>query len=231
MSMTRIFSMMLAMVLLGLGPEIARAADKFESGQCMTLHNDRKDGPVKDMAVQLQDDIIRISFTEWDVPNTEFETSAKCYLVKGKLECQIDCDGGHVTVSSTPDGAWDLDSTLLYSMTGSESLFTVQPGPDIASLVGKFRVSRDEGNKQCKVLPDHVFAALQPGDISPRVKRAERLLSRLGLLLEFPDTVYDEATAEAVRRFQRQYGLTQTGIIDEPTSAALVSAGFVGTGC
>ncbi|MBN9217670.1 MAG: peptidoglycan-binding protein [Mesorhizobium sp.] len=229
--MTRIFSMMLAMALLGLVPEIARAADKFESGQCMTLHNDRKDGPVKDMAVQLQDDIISISFTEWDVPNTEFQTSAKCYPQKGKLECQIDCDGGHVTVSAAPDGAWELDSSLLYSMTGSESLFAVQGVSDTAFLLGKFRVARDTQNKLCRMSPDRVFVGLAPGDISPRVERAEKLLSRLGLLLEFPDTVYDEATAEAVRRFQRQYGLAQSGIIDEPTSQALVSAGFVGTGC
>jgi hypothetical protein len=223
--------MLLAVVLLGLVPPIAQAADKFETGKCMTLQNDRKAGPVKDMAVQLQDDMIRLSFTEWDVPNTTFQTSAKCYRVDGKLECQIDCDGGHVTVTSKRDGSWELDSSLNYAMTGSGSLFTVQPDPDVASLLGKFKVSRDDRNKQCTVSADHVFAALQPGDISSRVQRAEKLLSRLGLLLEFPDTIYDEATAVAVRRFQRQYGLAQTGIIDEPTSAALVSAGFVGTGC
>lgn len=226
--MTRALFVMLTMFLLG---SVARAAEPFESGQCMTLHNDRKDGPIKDMAVQLQNDVISISFTEWDVPNTVFETRAGCTLANGKLECQIDCDGGHVTVSAAPDGAWELDSSLLYSMTGSDSLFSVQGVSDVASLLGKFRVARDTQNKLCRMAPDRVFVGLAPGDISPRVKRAEKLLSRLGLLLEFPDTVYDEATAEAVRRFQRQYGLAQTGIIDEPTSQALVSAGFVGTGC
>jgi hypothetical protein len=216
-------------------PEPARAAERFEPGQCMTLHNEREDGPIKDMAVQIdradRADFIHISFTEWDVPNILFDTRAICSDKGDQLFCNIDCDGGSVTVSAASNDTWKLDAQHLnYAMIGPESLFAAD-APDAGSLTGSFSVKKAEGDKLCRAAPDIVFVAIEPGDISPRVQRAERLLNRLGHLLEFPDTVYDEATAEAVRRFQRQYDLMETGSIDQATSDALSSVGFAGGGC
>lgn len=118
-------------------------------------------------------------------------------------------------------------------MTGPESLFAFQAeqGPDLGQLTGTFAVRRSPDGGMCRAKADYVFAALEPGDISPRVLQAERLLSRWGQFLEFPDAIYDEATADAVTRFQRQYGLAETGIIDEATMSALVAAGAAGHSC
>lgn len=197
----------------------------------MTLHNERIDGPIKDMAAVIDHrDVLTIQFTEWDVPNMVFSSGASCRKSEGGMVCSLDCDGGTITVSAAP-GGWNLVTKHFnYSLNGPESLFAAE-APDFGWLVGTFHLKRKSDDKSCKVSPDYIFVAIEPGDISPRVQRAENLLNQLGQLLEFPDTVYDDATAEAVRRFQRQQGISPTGSIDEATSSALVSAGFAGGGC
>lgn len=205
--------------------------EDFERDQCMTLHNDREKGPLKDVAVVLRDQSVEISFTEWDVPNIVFDTSAYCSENGRDLRCQIDCDGGSVRIQALPGDRWKLDASgLTYSMTGSESLFAVSE-LDGGHLTGSFVVKKAKDQGQCLAPIEVVFVPIEPGDISPRVKRAEKLLNQLGYLLEFPDHSYDEATADAVRRFQASKGLPSSGTVDAATFEALSSAGAIYGGC
>lgn len=213
------------------------------SGACLTAGQPREEGPIKELTFQItrqhdpagySGDLLRLSFTEWDVPNIVFETIAACWSDGPGIQCSIDCDGGRAYIAGGDGEPWTIRTEhLAYSMTGPESLFALQAeqGVDLGQLTGTFAIRRNPDNRMCRATADYVFAALEPGDISPRVLQAERLLSRWGQFLEFPDSIYDEATADAVTRFQRQYGLAETGIIDEATMSALVAAGAAGQSC
>jgi hypothetical protein len=210
------------------------------TGTCYSASFDREHGPMKEITAEVEpsDQIdasepynLSLAFTEWDVPNEVFDTVAGCTTSGGVLHCSIDCDGGHATVALGADGRLDLQTAYLrYGSTGDENLLAVSDA-DGGSLTGLYALQPDPGRKDCRPTADHVFAVLEPGDISPRVQQAETMLNRIGQFLEFPDTVFDEATEAAVRGFQNQYGLAPSGRIDERTALALVRASASLGGC
>lgn len=68
-------------------------------------------------------------------------------------------------------------------------------------------------------------AYLQTGDQSPVVARIQEKLMELGYMdNDEPTTYFGAATAEAVRKFQRQMGFTQDGIMGKQTWDALFSS-------
>ena len=62
------------------------------------------------------------------------------------------------------------------------------------------------------------------GSIDPAVSSAERMLEVLGYLPGTIDNVYDENTSEAVKQFQQQNNLEETGILAGETTFTLLDA-------
>ena len=62
---------------------------------------------------------------------------------------------------------------------------------------------------------------LRPGDTGDEVKHIQEKLIELEYLEGEATGVYDEATEEAVRRFQREHSLLLTGMADEVTRRIL----------
>lgn len=209
-------------------------------GACYSASFPREQGPIREITARVEPSgnsegsepySLSIAFTEWDVPNQVFDTVAACSLSGGALHCGIDCDGGQATLVAGDNGRLFMQtSSLRYGVIGDDNLLSVGD-VDSGALTGLRALRRDTAKKDCRPTPDHVFAALEIGDISPRVQQAEGMLNRIGQFLEFPDTVFDEATEAAVRTFQGQYGLGQSGRIDEATAVALVRASASGGGC
>ena len=210
------------------------------SGTCYAASFDREHGPMKEITAEVEPSSqtdgsepynLSLAFTEWDVPNEVFDTVAGCTVSGGVLHCSIDCDGGHAAIALGSDGRLVMQTSYLrYGSTGDENLLAVSDA-DGGSLTGLYALKADTTRKDCRPTPDHIFAVLETGDISPRVQQAETILNRIGQFLEFPDTVFDEATEAAVRDFQRQYGLGASGRIDEQTALALVRASASLGGC
>lgn len=208
-------------------------------GACYSAGFDRANGPLKQIVGRISRSQVEgaspyelsLSFTQWDVPNDLFDSVAGCTLSGDSLNCSIECDGGHAIVTAGDDGRLFVQTSgLRYGMTGDESLLSVNDA-DGGVLTGLYALSPAPANEDCKPSEDHVFAALEAGDISPRVQGVETMLNRIGQFLEFPDTVFDETTAAAVAGFQKQYGLDQSGRVDEPTAAALLTASSALGGC
>jgi hypothetical protein len=209
-------------------------------GACYSASLPREQGPIREIAARVEPSgngegseaySLSIAFTEWDVPNQVFDTVAACSLSGDALHCGIDCDGGQATLVAGDDGRLFLQtSSLRYGATGNDNLLSANDG-ESGALTGLHALKRDAARKDCRPTPTQVFAALEIGDISPRVQQAEGMLNRIGQFLEFPDTVFDEATEAAVRGFQGQYGIGQSGRIDEATAVALVRASQSGGGC
>jgi murein L,D-transpeptidase YcbB/YkuD len=64
---------------------------------------------------------------------------------------------------------------------------------------------------------------LHPGDVGPRVTELRGRLARLGYLVPAgePNPAFDAPLAEAVERFQRDYGLAPDGVVGKMTLAAV----------
>jgi general secretion pathway protein A len=65
---------------------------------------------------------------------------------------------------------------------------------------------------------------LAPGSMGPEVERLHRLLTRAGAYDGNPSAVYDQATAEAIARFQRSHRLIPDGIVGPLTKIVLYDA-------
>ena len=65
----------------------------------------------------------------------------------------------------------------------------------------------------CAALADD--GILRPGDQGEEVIRIQRKLIELEYLKGEATGIYDEATEEAVRWFQREHGLLETGMADQ----------------
>lgn len=85
---------------------------------------------------------------------------------------------------------------------------------DGVQLYGKWRL-RPADPSVCRELetkaPEMAFTA---GDLHPRVEQLEIYLLAGGYFLHGPDMVFDAATATAVRAYQRDVGLPETGEVD-----------------
>jgi hypothetical protein len=234
----------LALLLAGvaIATSLVQAEEKADvtDGACYSASFPREQGPIREIAARVEPSgegegsepyRLSIAFTEWDVPNQVFDTVAACSLSGNMLNCGIDCDGGQAKLVAGDDGRLFMQtSSLRFGATGDQNLLSVGDA-DSGALTGLHALRRDTARKDCRPTPDRVFAALEIGDISPRVQQAEGMLGRIGQFLDFPDTVFDDATEAAVRTFQGQYGLGQSGRIDDATAVALVRASASGGGC
>lgn len=215
---------------------------------CHSASIPRENGPVREITVRLapweptggdteEDDagrsyLLSVAFTEWDAPNLAFDTQALCHSEHdGILRCSIDCDGGRAALMRSADGRLFMETqSLVYGAQGHASLLAV-PDADGGQLSGIYALSPRPDDEMCRPEMDRRFVALEPGDISPRVRAAETMLNRLGQLLESPDAVFDEATSAAVSSFQVQYGLQPSGRIDERTARLLSRMSTMSGGC
>jgi carboxyl-terminal processing protease len=75
-----------------------------------------------------------------------------------------------------------------------------------------------------QVAPMSKQAALAPGDLSDDVRFMQIMLDGLGFTVDRKDGYYSEATEQAVRQFQTQYGLPETGTADVETQKAIEQA-------
>jgi hypothetical protein len=243
----------LAAVLIGLGT-FAAAEAGAEGGfadiveVCHAASVPRGNGPIREITVRLapweqsgadpdngnegRSYLLSVAFTEWDAPNLGFDTQALCYSERdGILNCSIDCDGGRAALTRSADGRLFMETqSLVYGARGHASLMAVSDA-DGGQLSGLFALEPKPGDEMCRPGIDRRFVALEPGDISPRVRAAETMLNRLGQLLESPDAVFDEATSNAVSTFQIQYGLEPSGRIDERTARLLSRMSAMSGGC
>lgn len=239
--------------MIGLGIAVALQGNVYgadyaaKSGSCFRTAFSRENGPVKDVSalftftkprkspfVATQDQNpsigIVVEFSEWDVPNYVFSTWAECSEKTGALNCIVDCDGGTVSARLSGDGRLflDVDDTRFYAQGDLSSVMMSHVDGD--NFKGLFVLAEQAGNGTCAVSPETVYVPLQAGDISDRVRDLETKLNSLGEFVEFPDEIFDAATSEAVKSFQRQYGLPATGIVDSTTSAAIANIASRGPG-
>jgi len=239
----------LTAILIGLGT--FAAADAGAEGGfadivevCHAASFTRENGPIREITVRIAPweqtgagnegrfHLLSVAFTEWEAPNLAFDTQAICYSGQdGILNCSIDCDGGRAALMRSADGRLFMETRgLVYGAQGHAPLMAVEDA-DGGQLTGIFALSPRPDDEMCRPGIDRHFAALEPGDISPRVRDAETMLNRLGQLLESPDTVFDEATSAAVSGFQIQYGLKPSGRIDERTARLLSRMAAMSGGC
>ena len=232
-----------------LAPAVAHA-ESFDDlvDVCHAASVPRENGPVREITVRLasweptgndseegdagRSYLLSVAFTEWDAPNLAFDTQALCHTEHdGILRCSIECDGGRAALMRSADGRLFMETqSLVYGARGHASLLAV-PDADGGQLSGIFALSPRPDDEMCRPEIDRRFVALEPGDISPRVRSAETMLNRLGQLLESPDAVFDEATSAAVSSFQVQYGLQPSGRIDERTAQLLSRMSTMSGGC
>ena len=223
--------------------EIMKAA-----GTCYEASFSREDGPIKDMTVRFVsyfeggEDKIEYAltsweFAEWDVPNQIFGVTIRCSLSDTTIHCSNDCTGGDLILAMGKDGRlhFQSDNFLADSLRGDASLLPLS-GPfrvDNAEgyeVNGLFALTQRAGDSQCRAQGDMLFVKMQAGDISNRVVDIEQKLQRLGQFLESPDEIFDDATRDAVTSFQRQYGLSATGVVDQDTAALLANLMQSGAG-
>ena len=130
--------------------------------------------------------------------------------------CPRECDGGSLYYTHSADGllvegqgfrveSMQFDSVLNMS-------FVIDA--DGVQLYGKWLLKPADPSV-CQELetkaPDVAFTA---GDLHPRVEQLETYLLAGGYFLQGPDMVFDAATTTAVRAYQRDVGLPETGVVD-----------------
>ncbi|MGD8214734.1 L,D-transpeptidase family protein [Aestuariimicrobium sp. Y1814] len=75
------------------------------------------------------------------------------------------------------------------------------------------------------VVPEFITVQAQPGDTGEEVNQIQAMLFRIGLLrLNERTGTYDATTTAAVKTFQKQKGLAETGIVDGITQQQLLAA-------
>lgn len=236
--------MLCASAALAAGPAVVQAEDgnaEVELGTCYAASFEREQGPVRELTVRVDiinydegaSPVVSSAYTLWDVPNQVFDAGAGCSTLSGgRLRCQIDCDGGDAMLMAGRDGKLLMQAShMRHGLLGEPSILAPNDA-DGSSLDGLFVLTPRPGSEvECRPAADTYFAELAPGDISPRVRSVEGLLSRLGDFLFRADTVYDEATADAVSRFQRRAGLDANGIVDARTAQVLADAARAAGGC
>ncbi|OCW59479.1 hypothetical protein AWJ14_10690 [Hoeflea olei] len=213
-----------------------------KAGTCYATSFDRQNGPIREITARFtryqesgseqgEQALVKLEITEWDVPNQTFGITGTCSFTDKSIRCGIDCDGGHaiLSVSETGELYFHSDTVRYDSLRGDASLLTLNEA-DGYVMDGLFVLKQRPGDSQCRAAGDELFVAMQAGDISNRVTDIETKLRRLGQFLENPDTVFDEATRAAVSGFQRQYGLPDTGVVDQDTAALLANLMQSGAG-
>ena len=210
----------------------AAAAQEIKDGICYAAEVPRSYGPVRSITARIDKAGAEIRFTEWDVPNTSFLVGAECSRRSSRMiHCSVECDGGHADLALILDGRLSLFAKgIRTSVLGLPSRLLDSGEADGGSLTGLY-ILRETAAEQCEPAGETGQVTLEAGDDTPAVAAAEALLNGLGFLLEKPDNIYSDRTADAVRQFQSASGLTATGIIDPGTARKLISQAAAAGGC
>jgi hypothetical protein len=208
------------------------AAQEIKHGACYKAEIPRSYGPVKSITATLDQSAVQIQYTEWDVANTTFLVTAECSNEGPRLiHCGVECDGGRADIALTSDGKLAiLAQGINSSVFGQSSRLAQWADSEAGTLAGLYLLDEVEG-EQCDPTGETLPVTLDRGDDTPAVAAAEKLLNDLGFLLEKPDNVYSDRTADAVSRFQAAFGLAPTGTMDPKTARKLISATAAGGGC
>jgi len=232
-----------ATAMLGLVLSPASGADIMNSaGKCYAAAFSRENGPIREVTArftpyqeasedQTLQALVSLELTEWDVPNQTFGISATCSINGKTIRCGLDCDGGKAILAMSETGKllFHSDNIRYDSIRGDATLLLLNEA-DGYEINGLFALTERPGDSQCRATGDALFVTMQAGDISNRVVDIEQKLQRLGQFLEYPDEIFDDATRDAVSSFQRQYGLSDTGIVDQDTAALLANLMQSGAG-
>lgn len=167
-----------------------------------------------------------------DQPNITYVTY--CALGgKSSVTCSVDCDGGNMTLTDH-SRFLEVDARIRIEQVRFDSLLSLAGAMDAGgtSLRGKWRLTPAPVT-QCQSLEARAQPlALMVGDIYPAVTKLEQRLMEGGYLTSGPDTIYGPETAEAVRAFQADNGLDQTGIADHKLLTKVgIAANFSFGGC
>lgn len=237
----------LAMAVLALGmaaaPGTSHAQTQDDHG-CYGAEFAREDGPIRSIRLipprqpapdepddVFGHDIAQITFTRWDVPGIVFDVIASSGHDDTLMEAMVECDGGRFLMSRAGDAMFLEALGVLYTPSGPLGPFLGSGDADGGRLVGLFRLDRIDTPGRCVVEADPGEVTLMAGDISTRVFEAESLLASIGYLRELPDQIFDARTEAALRAFQRDYGLTETGQIDPGTAMSLRGAAIQAGSC
>lgn len=222
------WAVLLSGIILGAGQV---AAQEIKYGTCYRTEVPRSYGPVRSITARLDKSGVEIQFTEWDAPNATFLASASCEGKGRLILCSIDCDGGHADLAVTQDGKLSILARGLRTLaTGEPSRLLGSLDADGGVLYGLYLLSESNA-EQCEPDGEAYLVKLEPGDDTPAVAEAEKLLNDLGFLLEKPDNIYSDRTADAVAGFQSAAGLKPSGIIDAETARKLISEAAASGGC
>ncbi|OGO76707.1 MAG: hypothetical protein A2Y23_10880 [Clostridiales bacterium GWB2_37_7] len=109
--------------------------------------------------------------------------------------------------------------TNYFGSKTEEAVVRFQQSVDLAAdgAAGKQTLAAiDIKVKQKKLIPES-FTQLQAGDTGELVKQVQQYLQQLKLYTVEPTSTYDDATKEAVVKFQTTNSLEATGIVDKAT--------------
>ncbi|ASM74495.1 MULTISPECIES: peptidoglycan-binding domain-containing protein [Roseobacteraceae] len=147
--------------------------------------------------------------------------------------CSVDCDGGNMTLTDH-SGSLDVDASIRIEQVRFTSLLSLAGPMDAGGrlLTGQWKLT-PVPSAQCRALETRAQPlALVVGDVYPAVVTLEQHLMEGGYFINGPGMIYGPETAEAVRMFQAESGLQQTGIADFDLLKRLgIAATFSFGGC
>ena len=99
-------------------------------------------------------------------------------------------------------------ATVLYEQAAAQDM------PEALLLLAGRAEHGEDGAPDWNRAGDMYARAFTAGDLHPRVEQLETYLLAGGYFLQGPDMVFDAATTTAVRAYQRDVGLPETGEVD-----------------
>lgn len=156
-----------------------------------------------------------MTFTQGGQPYILYFTS--CGVAENDIvRCSIDCDGGNMSYTHSAEGLEVDAGHIRIESVQFDSLLNGagRDGADGASLTGLFQLKPAKA-EICQDLNSRMpVIELQAGDVHQFVAGLERNLIAGGYFVGGADTVFDARTSQAVRSYQGDAGLEQTGLVD-----------------
>lgn len=151
-----------------------------------------------------------ITYTLPDVPQVLFFTS--CAIAENEtVSCHLECDGGKLEITHTPEQLSVKSSIRIESMQFDSVLYQPPMDADGAQLYGTFFL-KPAPLEQCRDMENRTpDIELQAGDVNVLVEALEENLIKGGYLLGAADIIFDGRTRDALKAYQRDAGLQQSG--------------------
>jgi hypothetical protein len=209
------------------------AENAEQSRGCFEATLEQSRGPIRRIVLDLENKKLMVE--QWGLAHAPFfDDGMDCGAGdNNELSCSVVCDGGGMTATRRPDGRMTLRSSGMRMKIALDSLLPTPAEAGGGSFGGTYTVAPvPEETCRTAFAADRLAAiALRPGDFSPRVKSLEKALSNLGYFAQQPDWYFTDATADALRAFQRFVGLEPTGVGDGKTVAKLRLLSVLRGGC